>query len=78
MSLGLDRPDEARELLIRAEDLRNLLAHSEHDLAQGSSWDNIIRLIQRVEVLVQTSDDLVENAAKQAARDHQDALWATG
>ena len=76
-SLGLGPPNEAKALLISAEDLRNLLAHSEQDLAQGSSWDTIIRLIQRVEVLVQNSDDLVENAAKEAAGDYRDALWAS-
>jgi hypothetical protein len=68
---------EARAFLKRAEDLRNLLAHSQNDLVQGSSWVELIGLVQEIEILVQKSDELVEKEARRLAVDYRDGLWAS-
>jgi hypothetical protein len=50
-TLGLSDPDWATDLLERARRLRNDLAHSQLDLGRGSSWPEVIKLVQSVEEL---------------------------
>jgi hypothetical protein len=67
-TLGIENEPDGEQLLKDAEDLRNKLAHSQQDLVENSSWDDLIDLIQRLEELVHRSDDVVEKAAKESAR----------
>ena len=75
--LGVGQKDSAERLLKRSEDLRNLLAHSQQDLAQGSSWRELIDLVEWVEMVVHTSDDCVEEEARRSAQRGEDKLWAS-
>lgn len=75
--LGLESKGKAENLLKKAEDLRNRLAHSQQDLVRGSSWKVLIEIIERIEALVHRSDDAVEQEAK-SARKSVDALWVAG
>jgi hypothetical protein len=75
--LCLGTKSSARRHLARAEDLRNLLAHSHQDVAQGSSWEDVIDLVQWLETIVHTSDERVEEAAKNSAQRDEDGLWAS-
>jgi hypothetical protein len=65
MSLGT--VDDAVDLLRRAEALRNLLAHSQQDLVQGSSWEKTIDLVASIEAIVLASDQEVEEVANRSA-----------
>jgi hypothetical protein len=76
-SLGLGSKGKAEDLLEKAEELRNRLAHSQQDLVQGSSWQALIEVIEKIEALVHRSDDAVEQDAK-SARKNVDALWGAG
>lgn len=76
--LGLESKKQAGSRLKRAEDLRNRLAHSEQDLVQGSSWQELIDLVEWMEALVHRSDEAVEQeGASSAARRDEDGLWAS-
>jgi len=61
----------AKERLHRAEDLRNLLAHSQEDLTTGSSWLELIEVVEWIEKVVYKSDDLIEKNATESAGDNQ-------
>ena len=67
---------EASTFLKKAEDLRNVLAHSQHDLVDGSCWEEVIDVVEKIESLVQTSDQHVEEKARASGAKHQDGLWA--
>lgn len=75
LELGSSR--KAQALLGRAEKLRDVLAHSQQDLTQGSSWVEIIEVVQWVEATVHRSDGLVEEKARQSAKRGPDALWGS-
>jgi hypothetical protein len=73
--LGLREKAYAKRLLKCAEDLRNNLAHSQQDLAKGSSWEKVVELVEWVEMLVHKSDECVEEDAKRLAHRGEDKLW---
>jgi hypothetical protein len=58
-NLKLVSKTKAEELFKRAQDLRNLLAHSQSDLAQSTSWEARIALIEKIVNVIQRSDELV-------------------
>jgi hypothetical protein len=66
-SLGLGQKTAAQKLLVKAEKLRDLLAHSQKDLTEGSSWVELVDLVELVEAVVRQSDELVERNAMQSA-----------
>ncbi len=74
--LGLGSKNAGTKLLKQAEDLRNNLAHSQLDIAQGSSWPEILALVQSIEELVQRSDERVEEGVARAAG-RADELWGS-
>ena len=53
-------------MLKGAESLRNSLAHSQNDLANGLDWKQNISLIEEMEKLVQQSDSLIEAKARKS------------
>jgi hypothetical protein len=75
--LGLGSRLEGKSLLERTENLRNLLAHRHLDLTEGSSWIEVIEVVEKVEAVVDNYDDLVEGKAMQSAIAGLDALWGS-
>lgn len=67
-SMGLTAATRNRSLLERAEQLRNVLAHSLQDLVQGSSSEEVIDVVEWVETVVHTSDERVEQKAKNSTK----------
>ena len=72
--LGIESKRKGEGLLGEAEKLRNRLAHSQHDLVEGTSWTELIDLIEKMEALVHRSDDAVEHEAKSSKKDGP-SLW---
>jgi hypothetical protein len=66
-SLGLGRKNAAKKFLVKAEKLRDLLAHSQKDLTEMSSWTELVDVVELVETVVYKSDELVERNAAQSA-----------
>jgi hypothetical protein len=50
------------------------LAHSQADLIEGSTWEELIDLVASLESLVAHSDQMIENC-RQVAADGVPALW---
>jgi hypothetical protein len=74
--LNLKSRKEALSLLKRAEHLRNILAHSQQDIVQGTSWEKTIQLVECVEAVVLASDQRVEEEAQMSAKRTEHDLWA--
>ncbi len=77
IDLGLADKKKALKLLKRVEDLRNLLAHGQENLVQGSSWEALISLVESIETLLQKSDERVERSAASSAKRGLDPLWSS-
>lgn len=73
--LALGSKKKARQYLSSAEKLRNILAHSQYDLVVGSTWADLIDLVQRIEATISVSDDLVEARAIEMAQGDLGSLW---
>jgi hypothetical protein len=67
--LGLSEVSEAKSRMAKAEDLRNNLAHSQVDLCLGSTWTEVLSLVDWMEALVHESDQLVDQRANPRALD---------
>jgi CBS domain len=52
--------NQLRELLKRAEDLRNNLAHSQSDLSDNSGWESILSDASEIEKILKRSDQSIE------------------
>lgn len=73
--LGIDEPGADRLDDVHA--LRNQLAHSYEDLAEGHTWAEIQEIVEWVETVVHQSDTHIEEEAAARAGDYQDGLWAS-
>lgn len=73
--LALGSKNRATRYLKDAENLRNTLAHSQYDLVVGSSWVDLIQLVQEMESTISKSDAQVEAHAAQMATDDIGSLW---
>ncbi len=76
-SLGFTSKTKAQAQLKRAEDLRNLLAHGQQNLVEGSSWEALIDLAEWIEMVVHKSDEQVESRAVTSAQQGLGALWSS-
>ena len=74
MQLGAAR--DAKACLEAAGDLRDILAHSQRYLDEGSSWDAVIGLVGRIEEIVHASDETIAREAAVARSRGQAGLRA--
>jgi hypothetical protein len=72
--LDIESKSNGKDLLDEVEKLRNRLAHSQQDLVEGTTWPELIEVIERMEALVHRSDDAVERLAL-SGKDDKPALW---
>lgn len=72
--LGFESKRKADQLLTGAEKLRDTLAHSQHDIVEGTSWQLLIGLVEQMESVLHRSDEAVEDAAKSSLKDGP-SLW---
>jgi hypothetical protein len=75
LNLGIKKDSE--RLLKAAEELRNRLAHSQNDLVEGTSWRELINLVEKIEAVVSSSDHAVEDRVRTSAND-ENPLWLVG
>jgi len=75
--LGLRPRSQASTRLKHAENVRNLLAHGQQDLVEGSSWKELIDLVDWIETVVHKSDDRVEQHAAASAQKGLGSLWSS-
>lgn len=72
--LGIESKGKGEKLLGEAEKLRDRLAHSQQDLVEGTTWRELIDLVEKMEALVHRSDDEVEKEAQSSKKDGP-SLW---
>jgi hypothetical protein len=75
--LGLGSKSNSESRLRGLESLRDLLAHSQLDLTEGSSWERVIGLVEWAEAAIHTSDMRIEEKARQSALAGPSTLWGT-
>jgi hypothetical protein len=73
--LALGSKRLARTKIKHAEDLRNLLDHSQYDLVRGTSWKELIELVQWLEAVIDRSDTHVDQRVRQTASSSVAELW---
>ena len=73
--LGIGSRNKSESRLRGLESLRDRLAHSQLDLAEGSSWEKVIELAEWAEAVINTSDTRIEEKAGQSALAGQSTLW---
>ena len=74
-ALGLGSKGETTTWLKSSEKLRDTLAHSHYDLVQGTSWEDLLDLVEWMEKVIQASDRCVEKRAQQGAQNGVGELW---
>ena len=57
---------KTKSVLNRIEKIRNNLAHSQ-DIVSGTTWEKLIEDVQKVERMLQRSDEIVERDAHNKA-----------
>ena len=64
--LGLESKKGTQSVLRNIEKIRDKLAHSQ-DIVSGTTWEELIDVVQKVEWMLQRSDDIVEKEAQNKA-----------
>jgi CBS domain-containing protein len=75
--LNFGSKTKGKELLENAEELRNRLAHSQDDLVEGKSWEQLIDLVESIYGTVSISDENVEERVRSAGN-NTTSLWVAG
>ena len=75
--LNLGSKTKGKALLENAEELRNRLAHSQDDLVEGMSWEQLIDLVESIYETVSVSDETVEERVRSGAN-NTTSLWLAG
>jgi len=78
VALRLGSKGKGKELLEDAEELRNRLAHSQDDLVEGKTWEQLIDLVTALDSAVTCSDAAVEKRARDSVKGEGAALWVSG
>ncbi|PAU95395.1 hypothetical protein CK503_04150 [Aliifodinibius salipaludis] len=76
--LNLDDLDTSKNNLEEIEQLRNSLAHSQVDIANGLEWDQVFKLVPFMENTISQSDLVVEEEASKSSKQEIIDFWATG
>ena len=74
--LGLKNTEGAKSVLGSIEKIRDKLAHSQ-DIVSGTTWEELIDVVQEVEKMLERSDDIVEKEVqnKDAKGDVRVTAW---
>lgn len=75
IKLTLTSKKKAESLFGRAERLRNALAHSQSDLAGGSSWEDLLGRVESIEAFVHRSDEVIEAQVRPVRESFSGGLW---
>jgi len=75
---GIEDETAARDLLRKAGDVRDRLAHSNEDISEGFGWTELARVIGNLEGWLFRSDQAVEERAQVAAACYVDPLIPAG
>lgn len=72
--LSIESKSKGKSILEQAEQLRNSLAHSQQDISQGVGWNAIFDAVSWLEEFLTSSDQSIEESAKEASEGFDDNL----
>lgn len=72
---GEEQRTNLKRLLDQAEDIRNNIAHSQYEIADGASWSQVAGIVDQIESFLHESDGKIEHRAREAAEGFKDGLW---
>lgn len=77
-TMGIESKGSGEKRLKRAEKLRDLLSHSQYDLARDSSWGEVVATIEWMDTLLNRSDSEVDRRVADALERGDDGgLWTS-
>ncbi len=73
---GINSKNEGRKLFGRAQSLRDLLAHGQANLVEGTTWEDITKTVAWIERALKTSDNEVEKLANKDNANYVEKFWS--
>jgi hypothetical protein len=73
---AINSKNEGRRLFGRAEDLRDLLAHGQTSLVEGTTWEDLTKAVAWIERALEASDAKIEKLANQAGANYVEKFWS--
>jgi len=73
---GINSKSEGRRLFGRAETLRDLLAHSQTSLVEGTTWEELTKTVAWMERALEASDDKIEKLANEVGANYVEKFWS--
>ena len=73
---GINSKNQGRKLFGRAQDLRDLLAHGQTNLVEGTTWEGLTETVAWMEHALEASDNEVEKLADQDGANYVEKFWS--
>ncbi len=73
---GINSKNEGRKLFGRAQSLRDLLAHGQANLVEGTTWEDLTKTVAWIERALKTSDNEVEKLANKDNANYVEKFWS--
>lgn len=74
---GINSKSEGRRLFGRAQTLRDLLAHGQTSLVEGTTWEDLTKTVAWMERALEASDNQIEKLASDAGANYVEKFWST-
>lgn len=75
--LGIDSKTAGGKRFRRIQNLRDLLAHGQANLIEGTSWEELSQIVVWIERALEKSDEEIEALAVQSGADYVERFWST-
>jgi hypothetical protein len=73
---GFESKTTGHKTFHRVETLRDLLAHSQARLTEGSTWEDLVKTVAWLEEALGKSDAEIEKLASKKGRDYVEKFWS--
>lgn len=73
---GISSKSEGRRLFERAQTLRDLLAHGQASLVEGTTWEDLTKTVAWMESALEASDNEIEKLANQDGANYVEKFWS--
>jgi len=73
---GINNKSEGRKLFKRAQDLRDLLAHAQANLVEGTTWEDLTKTVTWIEDTLEASDNKIEQLANEGGANYVEKFWS--
>jgi hypothetical protein len=74
--LGIESKNAGAKIFRRVQDLRDLLAHGQTNLVEGSSWEELSIIVRWIERALEKSDAEIERMAVSSGTNYVERFWS--